>query len=274
MIDTTVIAAYAAQYAKACKTEPRVAYWDNELVGLPYTYMLIDDITPFLSEDDSLFTKAKDYGFELHNYEDGSMKLYIVPNHEQGGEHMANRTEYCGSLEFKESKKANEANIRNAVFAARTLIQRHIDCTELYNKLPEIFHKPVKTELCAYILGGLDKSYNLIESAKHKYAKYLDEVDGSNVDNTQVINGVCILDNLRKNCGVVKPFMEVDPCGFRHLIENAMKLNPDFKDNAYLTNDSCAIAVAIFMEDKFSSKDIADTLKVPAIYGVLNALGV
>lgn len=52
MTDTTVIAAYAAQYAKACKTEPRVGFDENGL-GKPYTYMLIDDITPFMAETDT-----------------------------------------------------------------------------------------------------------------------------------------------------------------------------------------------------------------------------
>lgn len=265
MIDTTVIAAYAAQYAKACKTEPRVGLDDDS--RKPYVYMIIDDITQFLSPDDILLKVAKDYGFELHNYEDGSMKLYIVPDHEPGGEHLANRTEYCGRIEYKESKKANEANIHNAVYAARTLVQRHLECHELFDKLPTLFAKKPTSELAEYL-----KASGGIDAAKKRYTKYLDQADGSNVDTQQVLDAVTVLDVLRANCGITHPFMEIYPATFRHLIENALNLCSDVS-HAYLTNDSCALAVAIFVEDHFSIDDIADTLKVPAIYEVLNALG-
>lgn len=271
MTDTTVIAAYAAQYAKACKTEPRVGFDENGL-GKPYTYMLIDDITPFMAENDTLFETAKTYGFELRNYEDGSMKLLIVPDHEPGGEYLANRVTYCRELEFKESKKANEANIRNAVYAARTLIQRHLDCHELFDKLHDLYSKPEKSELCKYVHSELGTNRDWIAKAKKRYAEFLDQPDGSNVDNDQVLNGICTLDVLYQNCGIHSPLMDIDPSWFRHYIEKAINLVPGCKDIAYLTNDSCAIAVAIFMEDHFSSEYLSNGLKVPAIYEVLDAL--
>lgn len=269
MLDTTVAAAYAAQYAKAHNVEPRTGY-DSNVLSEPHTYMLLDDLTPFIAKNDSLRDQMKDFGFELHVYGEGRMKIYIVPGHKEGGEHMPNSVPYCGYIEFKESKKASEANIRNAAYAARTLVMRYNECNELLDEIHDVFNgknKPT-SELVEYIKTC---SRDWIAQAKKKYAKYLDRSDGSNVVDEQVLDGILVLDLLRKNCAVVAPFVEIEPAWFRHCIEKVLNLCSDVS-NAYLTNDSCAIAVAIFIEDHFDPSTIKDSLQVPAIYEVMASL--
>lgn len=267
MIDTTVIAAYAAQYAKACRVEPRTGFDSNQTD--PCSYMLLDDLSPFLGDDDTLKETIKDFGFELHRYEDGRMVIYLVPGHTPGGEHMSNCTPYCGRIEFKESKKANEANIRNAVYAARTLVTRYGECKELLSSIYKTFSGKPKPSgsLVEYIANHV----NWIDKYKTKYADFLMNFDGSNVVTEQVLDGIRVLEGVRSNSGIWMPLTEIDPASFRHCIENVLNLCSDV-DHAYLTSDSCAIAVAIFIEDYYSSEYIKDSLKVPAIFEVMNAL--
>ena len=271
MINTTIDAAYATQYAKVCKVEPRVARFDN--THEPYTYTIFDDLASFLPDDDELKDTMKDYGFELLHYDDGRLVLYTVPGHTPGGEYLANRTPYCEKLEFAESKRASEANIRNVVYAARNLVDRHIHAKELYATVFEVFNgKPLPySELAEYVKSGIGSKHDWISQAVKKYAKHLDKKDGSNVDEGQVLRGITVLDTIRANCASTLPYVTIEPCCFRHCIEKVLKLCSD-KPVAYLTNDSCAIAVAIFFEDHFLEEDIKDSLKVPAIYEVLDVL--
>ena len=271
MINTSIAAAYAAQYAKVCKTEPRAGRDDLSLH--PYTYLLLDDLAKFLPDEDPLKEQMEDYGFELHVNDDCSLKLYNVPGHIPGGERVANRTPYCGEIEFVDSKKPSEVNIRNVVYAARTLVDRHLKSTELLVLARKMFNgKPLPhSELAEYVANEYVAEHGLIRSGIKRYSRFLREPDGSNVDKDQVIAAITVLDNIRRICGITYPFIPQDPGCFRHYLENILKLSSD-KVPTYLSTDSCAVAMAIFFEDHFDSSEIKEELKMPAIYEVFNAL--
>jgi hypothetical protein len=58
MIDTSIAAAYAAQYARMSGIEPNADYFCSN-IGEPYTFLNFDDLSPWLNDDDPLKKKIK-----------------------------------------------------------------------------------------------------------------------------------------------------------------------------------------------------------------------
>lgn len=262
MIDTSIAAAYAAQYARKSGVEPIVEYYCPN-IGTHYTYILLDDLSAFLSDNDSMKNAIKDYGWELHVYDEKPSRLYAVPGHTPGGTRLVNKIDYCGFIDFKDSRKATEVNIRNVAIAAKELVHRCQECQKFVDEIPEKFKTlPERSELADIVLRetGSD-SWARRVAKKYGY-------DYSRADSGQIVRSLRVLENLGGIVPVGYPFTKVDPSVARHWIENALRMCADV-NNEYLSRDSFGIAASIYMEDRYDSSVLSDGLQLPQIFETL-----
>lgn len=260
MIDTSIAAAYAAQYARKSGTEPVADYFESN-VGTPYTYINLDDISPWLNENDSLKTKIKSYGWELHIYEEGPYRLYAVPGHTPGGTRLVNKISYCGHIDFKDSKKASEVNIRNIVIAAKELVRRCDTCSEFIEGIQNKF-----TKLPTGELSGAVAERHYEDTMKEIANQYGYDIES--VDRDQVSRALAVLENLGSIVPIGRPFVKIGARIARHWIENVLRMCSDV-ENEYLSTDSFGVAASMYMEDRFDGALLKDGLQLPEIFETL-----
>ena len=263
MIDTTIVAAYAAQYARKSGKEPRAGYFCSN-IGQPYSYVDLDDLSYWLSDDDQFKETIKTYGWEVHTYDDDRpSRLYAVPDHTPGGTRLVNKIDFCGFIDFKDSRRATDVNIRNVVMAAKELVWRCNQCTDFIEKIKEKFTKlPKNSDLADYIGKEPTKDSWAIKVAK-KYGYNIDIADDK-----MIYRAISVLDTLH-GCGPVGvPFVKVGANVARHWVENILRMCEDVKD-PYLNTDSFGIAASIYMEDHYSADYIKDGLQLPQMFETL-----
>lgn len=270
MLDTTIAAAYAAQYARKSGIEPNAGYFCSNIGNNPYTYVRLDDLSYWLSDDDELKETIKDYGWELHTYaDDKPSRLYTVPGHTPGGTQLVNKIDYCGYLDFKDSKKPSEVNIRNVVLAAKELVHRCQQCEAFIAEVKTTFTKlPEHSNLAEYVESTeRGKKNSWIDKVIDKYG-----YDQQNVQEDMVIRALKVLDTLPKLTPVGRPFVQVEACYARHWVENVLKMCKDV-ECAYLTADSFGVAASIYMEDQYDPSVLKDGLQLPQIFETLAFFG-
>lgn len=260
MIDTSIAAAYAAQYARRSETEPRVDYYCPN-IGESYTYVLLDDLSPWLPDNDEMKTKIKSYGWELRVYDEKPSRLYAVPDHTPGGTRLVNKIDYCRFIDFKDSRKSNEVNFRNVAIAAKELVRRCDTCTKFIEDIGKTFaEKLPKSSLADYVTFKVKNRTDWLDGVITKYG-----YNKVNVDTDQVIRAIKVMDNLGHLTPVGKPFVKVGPNIARHWVENVLRMCKEV-DNEYLMTDSFGVAAAIYMEDHFSSDLLEKGLQLPQIF--------
>ena len=266
MLDTTIAAAYAAQYARKSGKEPTVGYFCSNIGDNPYTFLHLDDLSYWLSDNDSLKETIKDYGWELHTYaDDKPSRLHTVPGHTPGGTRLVNKINYCGFIDFKDSKKATDVNIRNVAIAAKELVHRCQQCEAFIEQIQETFTKlPEHTDLASYVEAHeLGKKNSWLDKVMDKYG-----YERQNVQDDMVIRALKVLDKLPQLTVVGRPFVQVDACYARHWVENVLRMCKDVQCD-YLTADSFGVAASIYMEDRYDPSVLKDGLQLPQVFETL-----
>lgn len=264
MIDTTIAAAYAAQHARKSGHEPITEYYCS-ISGQTYTYLLIDDLSIWLFDNDHMKDKIKDFGWELHVYDEQPLRLYAVPGHTPGGTPLVNKVDYCAYVDFKDSKRPSEVNFRNVVLAAKELVRRNDDCQNFIKRIQEMFTTlPEHTSLVDYVESGYDN----VDSWPRKVAKKYN-YDFTKANREQVLNALKVLDTLNSLVPVGQPFLKVDAGVARHWVENVLRMCSNVTDE-YLSTESFGIAASIYMEDRYTSSLLDGGLQLPQIIETLN----
>lgn len=262
MIDTTIAAAYAAQYARKSGIEPFTNYYCPN-VGSAYTYLAFDDLSCFLTDisqtaDENMKKRLNNFSWELRVYDDAPSVLISFPNHAPHGDRIVNKIPYCSSLEFKDSKKSTEVNFRNVVLAAKELVRRYDYCKCIIEGVKEKFKKLPEGGELTILYADNEKEFRRIAN-KYDYSY-------ERVDFEQIKRVLKIFDKFDFSIG--KPFKKVGANYARHLFENVLNLCSDVND-AYLSTDSFGVAASIYVEDKFNSDLLKDGLQLPEIFETL-----